>query len=350
MPVTAAQARVQTLLDRLVAEGIEDAVQAAVWVDGELVVDAWAAPAGMAIDGDTLIPIWSSTKGIAATAVHRLVERGVLAWDDPIARWWPEFAAAGKAAITLRQALSHTAGLAAMPPGGAMADICGWEAMCRGLAAMPPATLPGAVRAYHAITYGWLIGETARRADGRDFARIVDEECCRPLGIASPFWRGQAPVLDLDVPPAPTAGGDAAVPLWVLPLEALINRDDVRRACVPASNGIASARSLARHYAALVGDGVDGVRLLSPATVAAATAWQVPSGPEGRAASRYGLGYALMGPDAEPGSVFGHGGHGGSLGLADARLRLGFGFTRRRMHAHPTADLVLAEIRAAIAG
>lgn len=350
-PMIDLQQRIQSLLDRLVAEGQEYECQAAAYIGGKLVVDAWAGPAGSRIDGDTLMPIWSTTKGLAATAVHRLVERGVLSWDDPIARWWPEFAAQGKGGITLRHALAHTAGLSAMPERSDMGAIADWDAICGDLAAAEPATAPGAVQAYHAITYGWLLGESCRRADGRDFARIVTEEICDPLGVPSPFWDGRTPVLALDVPPSPAQPGapNPAIPPWVCPLEALINRDDVKRACLPASNGVSSARSLAKHYASLIGDGVDGVRLLRPETMAGALAKQVPTDPAAAGWSPRGLGYGLYGPESDPGAAFGHGGFGGSSALADARLGLGFGFVRRRMQGGPdTSGLIMAEIRAAL--
>jgi CubicO group peptidase (beta-lactamase class C family) len=349
-PMIDLQQRIQSLLDRLVAEGQEYECQAAAYIGGKLVVDAWAGPAGSRIDGDTLIPIWSTTKGLAATAVHRLVERGVLSWDDPIAQWWPEFAARGKGGITLRHALAHTAGLAAMPERQDMAAICDWDDMCRFLAGATPVSAPGETQAYHAITYGWLIGETCRRADGRDFARIVREEICDPIGVPSPFWDGRTPVLTLDVPPPGPAGEpNPAIPPWVCPLEALINRDDVKRACLAASNGVSSARSLAKHYAALIGDGVDGIRLLRPETVRAATRREIPTGANGAAAGPRGLGYGLYGGPEDHSAAFGHGGFGGSNAFADTRLDLGFGFTCRRMQGAPdTSGLILAEIRAAL--
>lgn len=347
--------RVQRLLDKLVADGAEDAVQAAVYLDGRLVVDAWAAPAGRKIDGDTVFPVWSTTKGLAATVINRLVERGVLEWDAPLARWWPEFAAHGKGGITIRHVLAHTAGMEAMPTRAAMAEIADWESMCRSLEAATPTSAPGERQSYHAITYGWLLGETARRADGRDFARICYEEVCAPLGLPSFFWQGDVPVALLDEPPLPAKKSaeppaiNPAIPPWVLPLERLINRDEVRRACLPASNGITSARALAKHYAALVGDGVDGVRLLKPETVRQATdrAACAPRDPTGAGAR--GLGYGLSGPAEDPGQSFGHGGYGGSSAFADAKLRMGFGFARQRMFGAPdTAGLIRAEILASL--
>lgn len=356
-----AQERVQALLDRLVASGQSSGVQVAAYLDGRLVVDAWAGEAdadGRMVDGETLFPVYSTSKGIAATAVHRLVERGVLAYDDPIARYWPEFGANGKSAITLRQALNHTAGMPQMPEHGTMADTCDWAGMCRAIAAMPPILPPGTRSIYHAITYGWIIGETASRADGRPFPRILAEEVSRPLGLTGAFigipdtveprvvaveWL--APATPPPAPATPPAPPDPiterSIPAWVQPLEAWINRPDVRRACIPASNGIMNARSVAKHYAALTGGTVDGVRLLSDATIAEATR---ATGPD----LRRGLGYGLYGPDADPGAVFGHGGYGGSNAFADRRTRFAFCLARRRMSDPGSADPVASEIRAAL--
>ena len=315
--------RVQHLLDRLVTSGQSSGIQVAAYHDGKLVVDAWAGEAdpatGRMVDGDTLFPVFSTSKGLAATAVHRLVERGVLAYDDPIARYWPEFAANGKSGITLRQALNHTAGMPQMPEHGTMADTCDWNGMCRAIAAMPPIVPPGSRTIYHAITYGWIIGETASRADGRSFPQILDEEVSKPLGLTGAFIGIPDAVEHLVTPiefvsavpsPAtPAAPPDPiaarAIPQWVTPLVDWLNRPDVRRACIPASNGIMNARSVAKHYAAITGGTVDGVRLLNDATIAEALR---PTGPD----PRRGLGYVLYGPEADPGAVFGHGGYGGS--------------------------------------
>ena len=314
------------------------------------------------MDGRTLFPFFSTGKGVAATAVHRLAERGVLSWDVPIARYWPDFAAEGKGGITLRHALNHTAGLPMMPE---RCETFGtdWDAMCAFLAAAAPLHPPGAHRHYHAITYSWLLGETARRADGRDFGSIIAEEVCRPLGIDSLFFGLPAAMRPLCVdaekappaaapepaagpPPPPDPVAERAVPPWVCPLEDWINRDDVRAACIPASNGFGNARAVARHYAALMGRGADGVRLLADATIAAATRWDAVADGAVPGAGRWGLGYALQGPDDSPGAVFGHGGYGGSTGFADARHGLAVAIVKSRMGGSLTNHLVAAIRRA----
>ncbi len=335
------QEAVQSVLQKAVDSGAEQAVQMAVYWRGELVVDAWAAPEGCRIDGETLFPAFSTGKGIAATAIHRLVERGILSWDEPIARWWPEFACNGKEGITLRHVLSHGAGLPQLPQ-ETLADPCNWDAICRALAELRPLHPPGERRHYHAVTYGWLLGEPARRALGRDWGTILQDEVCRPLGITGMFFglpEGLArQIVDVVAPPPPPAQGPpptpdpvaaAAIPPAMWPLEEWIKRPDVRRACIPASNGFMNARSIARHYAALLEEGVDGVRLLSPQTVEAATR------PEPVASEtdvvRWGLGYNLRGGDDCPGAAFGHAGYGGSVGFADKRRRLAVGGVKSLM-------------------
>jgi CubicO group peptidase (beta-lactamase class C family) len=355
----AAQTAVQRLLDDAVADGSESAVQVAAYLAGELIVDAWAAPAGWPVDGRTLFPFFSTGKGIAATAVHRLVERGVLSWDEPIARHWPEFAAEGKGGITLRHALNHTAGLPMMPEAPDAVSLGDWDGMCAFLAASRPLHPPGAQRHYHAITYSWLLGETARRADGRDFGRIIAEEVCRPLGIDTLFFglpaaaRGRcvdvepaatapAPAVPAEPPPPPDPVAQRAIPPWVWPLEDWVNRADVRQACIPASNGMGNADAVARHYAALVGKGAAGVRLLGDAIVAAATHWDAVAEAAVAGAGRWGLGYGLQGPDEAPGAVFGHGGYGGSTGFVDTRNGLAIAVVKSRMGGPLTGHLLAA--------
>ena len=296
---------IQALLDELVAKGSEWGAQAAAYLDGKLVVDASAGisdPAtGRAVDAQTLFPVFSTTKGMAATVVHRLVERGLLDYDTPIADYWPEFAAHGKGGVTLRHALNHHRGVPFMPPGITHADLDDWETMCAAMADQRPASAPGAQMVYHAVTYSWTIGEPACRVTGRSFTELVQAEICAPLGITDLFVglpdAEDARVAILGAPANPNANpppinDDAprTVPLLIEPLHAWMNRLDARRACIPASNGIMNARAIARHYAALLPGGVEGVELLPPARVRLATERQYPT-PPGESAMNQALGY-----------------------------------------------------------
>ncbi|MEI7766914.1 MAG: serine hydrolase domain-containing protein [Phycisphaerae bacterium] len=358
------QTKIASLLNTLVKEGRERGLQVAAYLDGKLVLDAWAgvadATTGRPVDGDTLFPVFSVTKGMVATLIHILVQRGQLAYDLPISRLWPEFAAQGKSAITVGQALSHTSGLPLLPAGVSLDVLCDWEAMCTALAGMPTAWPAGTRQVYHAVTFGWILGEVARRATGRTFGQLLEAEICRPLGITdlycglpdavAPrvvrleeiFNPGKEPNLTDD-------GQPRDVSVSMLPLHEWMNQPQVRRACVPASNGIASARALARHYAALLPGGVDGVELLPSSRVRTATQRQYPSPITDKDPSM-SLGY-FIGPSPALGSrasTFGHPGYGGAIGFADPEHRLAVGVTKNLYSPAGASDLIVREIRAAL--
>lgn len=328
------QQKIQSLLDQLVKEGEERGAQVAAYHEGDLIVDASAGVAdscsGKPVTGETLFPVFSVTKGLVATMAHMLVEQGHLEYETRLAEVWPEFGVNGKSEITLRQALNHTAGLANMPMGIGRQELGDWEAMCRAIADLQPTSVPGTETVYHAITYGWIVGETMRRVDGRPFAKMLDEMICQPLGITSIFV-GLPESRDSDVaflesaleesvlPPIDTP---QAVPAWVQPLHTWMNRADARRACIPASNGIMNARAVAKHYAALVPGGMDGVELLPPKRLQLALEISDPE-PSSRS-----MGYILGGFTST--EAFGHGGFGGSHAFADPKNRFSFAFVRNR--------------------
>src|SRR5262245_29055753 len=142
-----------------------------VYVDGVPVVDIWGGladrDAGRPWQRDTAAVVFSTTKGVTAALVHRLAQRGVLALDAPVARYWPEFAANGKSAITLAQVLSHQAGLPAVEGEFTLDEIFAWHPICAAIAAQAPIWEPGTAHGYHVRTYGWILGEVVRRATGR---------------------------------------------------------------------------------------------------------------------------------------------------------------------------------------
>jgi CubicO group peptidase (beta-lactamase class C family) len=363
-----AQAAVQALLDDLVASDVERGLQVAAYRDGHLIVDAWAGVAdlstGRGVDGETLFTVFSSTKGVTTTVIHLLAERGQLDYDDPIATNWPEFAAHGKGQITLRHVLTHTAGIPQLPPDVALTD---WAGMCRAVADLTPLWEPGTQPAYHGFTFGWILGEVARRADGRPIERIVAEDICQPLGSTSLFLgilddvgeRVATLENDPSIANAPDPPADSLFARALPDLkssDATFNRPAIRRAVIPAAGGIMNARSLARHYAALIGEGVEGVRLLPEERVVQATALQtddtdlVTGLPSPKA-----LGYALGRPTSamsERVSAFGHRGYGGSIGFADPEYGLAFALTKNRLAASApgegTAEAVAAAVRRAL--
>ena len=356
-----AQGEVRRLFDRLVGEDKERGLQAAVYFRGELVVDVSAGLAdparGAVVTAETLFPIFSCGKGVIATLMHRLVERGMLAYDQTIASVWPEFAVNGKGGITLKHALNHTAGLHLMSPTLGFATVCDWDAMCAEIAAMTPAWAPGSQREYHAITLGWILGGLACRATGKTFEQLLEDEIRAPLGLKKLFMG-----IPAEVEPRvavleevgeeqvfPAVDEPQSVPNWMQPLYRFMNRSDGRRACIPASNGIATARDLARHYAALLPGGVGGVELLPPSRVAKAIEQVDADVPT--TMGRRGLGYGLGEADAAMGTrltCFGHAGFGGSLGFADLDHGLAVGFARNRLRdpsGVDTARLLVETVR-----
>ncbi len=332
--------------------------------DGRPVVDIWGGYADREARRpwlrDTSVLLFSSTKGPTAALVHLLVERGVLDLDAPVARYWPEFAARGKQAITLREVLSHRAGLAAVDGELTLEQVLAWDPVCAAIAAQAPNWEPGAAHGYHARSFGWILGEVVRRATGTTPGQLFAKEVAGPLGLD--FWIGlpereEGRVATLYPAPEPTDPEELALRARFLGPETLLGRvlegpsrlfsygpmwntRALHAAEMPSSNGIGSARALARFYAALIGE-VDGVRLLSPAALATATTSRV-HGPDRVLLfpTHFALGFMLS-PSlcaAAPESAFGHPGAGGSLGFADPETGIAFGYAMNQMQLGVTGD------------
>jgi CubicO group peptidase (beta-lactamase class C family) len=360
------------MIEGTAAPGFEDVVDAfagnftshgdvgaavCVYQGGKPVVDLWAGLAdprsGRPWNRDTLQLVYSATKGVVATAANMLAERGELDLDAPVAAYWPEFAAAGKADLPVRWLLSHQAGLPVLDKPVPLTDVLAWDPVVEALAAQAPIWMPGTAHGYHMHTYGWLVGEVIRRVTGRTVGQFVAEQIARPLDLD--FFIGLpdsqrprlstlvfAPPPDLskltrDAVPGEFRGVfDAAIDpdsLVNRPLTDEVldyNSPEVQRAELPASNGIGTARSLARMYAALIGE-VDGIRLLAPDALAAATREQA-SGIDrvSMTPSRYATGYQLPTPGsflpAGPPTSFGHPGRSGALAWADPESGLAFAY------------------------
>ena len=277
-------ADIQGILDRrlseLVESGIEIGAQVCVYKDGKQIADCSAGLAdrdtGRRVDGDTLFNVFSVSKAVAATAVHIQADRGLIEYDAPIARYWPEFGANGKEKATIRHALTHRSGVPQMPEGVTPEQMCDWDWMTGQIAAARPIAEPGTKALYQAMTFGWLVGEVVRRTDpkGRPFNQFIREEIALPLG-APDLWFGVpdselgrvAPMYDYrptSDPATRPALSLAAMPPQVDLVPAVFERPDVRAAVVAAVGGVFSARSEARFWAMLAGGGqLDGVRLLS---------------------------------------------------------------------------------------
>jgi CubicO group peptidase (beta-lactamase class C family) len=317
--------QVQPVLDRLVASGPELGLQVAAYLDGELVVDAWAGIAdeasGRLVDGQTMFSASSASKGLAATCMHILAERGQLSYDERVAAYWPEFGANGKERTTVRHILSHRSGIGNAPEGFGPEMAVDWARTCEAIAAMKPLFVPGTKTAYQNFTFGYLTGEILRRIDGRTIGQFLQDEVCRPLGIDSMFLG--VPASELGRVATIKAPERPRQPNSLSSLD--FNRADVRQAAIPSTGGIMNARSLARHYDALVRGELlppDRVRLATEVhTDEIDTVWNVRI--------KRGLGYRLngdTGPAAGP-RAFGHVG-AGIYGYADPDRRLAIAFLR----------------------
>ncbi|MBN9606549.1 MAG: beta-lactamase family protein [Actinomycetales bacterium] len=339
---------------------VEDELGSAVNVviDGETVVDLWGGwvdpERTREWEHDTLVGMMSVAKGITAIAFNMLLDRGIVELDAPVARYWPEFAANGKADLPVRYLLDHRAGLPALFPDklwpGAMYDR---EAMVAALAAQAPLWEPGTVAAYHVHTQGYLLGEVMRRTTGKLVGPFVREEIAGPLG--ADYWIGLPAAEHHRVTPLiPSAGpklldaqnSEAEDSLRVLAFAQnppgtwgeMVNSPEFRSMEMPSGSGHGNARSVARIYGALAAGEVDGVRLLSEQALDTMTTMQhdmIELLQERH--YRQGLGVLLNSPDAvymgpHP-EAFGHHGIGGSIGFADRAERLGFGYSVNKMHA-----------------
>jgi CubicO group peptidase (beta-lactamase class C family) len=349
---------------------------------GEVVVDIWGGArdaAGTPWERDTVALSFSTTKGVMSTLVHRLADRGVLAYDAPVAEHWPEFASAGKERLTLRDVLSHRAGLqgirSLVSDASQMLD---WGYMTRALAAAAPRFDRRGRSAYHALTYGWLVGEIVRRATGSTLSEAIEREVVVPLGLDG-AWLGCPPgerhrLAELILPPAPPDGPrgwprklmllcvravlallgvdarQAAEALLPPGMRDVLTSPGLLDADVPAMNGVFTARSLARIYTVLACDGmIDGVRYLSPETVRAAGTVQ------GRGLDAvlgipmaWRLGYHLVGTSRGvlP-AAFGHFGYGGSGAFADPKRGLAVAMTVNRVAGTPVGDRRMVRVGAA---
>ena len=228
--------------------------------------------------------------------------------------------------------------------------------VCAALAAAPPDYAPGTKEEYHALTYGWLLGETASRARGRTVPQLWQDELVAPLGLEEELFCGMpteqeprvATLYEAGEPTPPEDLDTQSVPYGLSPLGMWMNKTIARQTCQPASNGIMSARAIAKHYAACLPGGVEGVELLPPSRLRIATTPDL--NPETGEPSNFGLGYAIQGePRADGINAFGHGGHGGSQGLGDPVERWALGFTKNNFNGAETLSTVITALKDALA-
>lgn len=313
---------------------------------GEVVLDLWGGDAdrkGRPWDETTLAPVFSTAKAIGALMIARLVDAGRLDYRQTVASVWPEFGQAGKAAVTVEQAISHQAGLPGFPERVDPAIWTDWDAVCAQLAAMAPMWPPGTASGYHPVTVGYIVGEIFRRVDGRSIGAAFRQDIGVPFGLD--IWIGLADGLeprlaDLVRPPAlPEFGeiNDATRAAFLAPWSSAAGKGgaDYRRMEVPSTNGYATAEALARLMGALANDGwLEGDEILSPALIAEASRERI----RGQDLvlpfdMSWGAGFMRNAPNFPwgPGAAtFGHAGWGGACAFADPQARLGGAYVMNR--------------------
>lgn len=358
----------------------------AVYVDGECVVDLTGGTTTEG--GDTpygprhLQLVYSTTKAATAACAHLLAQRGQLDLDAPVVQYWPEFAAQGKHDVPVSWLLSHRVGLPDVDRLLSLEEALAWDPVVEALAASVPVWEPGTQHGYHAMTFGWLVGELVRRVSGRSLGTFFAEEIAAPLGLE--FWIGTpdevhdrvVPMIAMGPPEGLAVQGDSdgrppglvemldqllgpgnlvgralSAPGGAFTEQSVWNTPELWRAELGAANGITNARSLARFYASLVGE-VDGVRILSEATVRRAIEPQV-SGPDAvlMFAIPFGLGFMREAPGmltlGGPGG-FGHYGAGGSVGLGDIDRGIAIGYVMNKMQLGLAGDPRSSSLIAAV--
>ncbi|MGH0035524.1 MAG: serine hydrolase domain-containing protein [Myxococcota bacterium] len=320
----------------------------AVTLDGELVVDLWGGHRDLARslpwERDTLVNLWSTTKMTAALCVLMLHDRGALSVDAPVAEYWPEFAARGKAGVLVRHVLGHTAGLPVFDEFVDDLELFDWDACCRRLAGQEPRWTPGDGSGYHSETQGWLLGELVRRVDGRTLGGFFREEVARPLGLDLHIglddreFHRVADVATLHA--LPSAPPDPELRALEEPSArrsaALVNTGAWRRAELPSSNAHGNARSIALAMAPLANQGRAGGRaLLSPSTLE--RAFEVQADGVDRITGhpfRLGMGFGLNGPGTPLGvneRTLWWAGWGGSMCVVDVENHLTVAYAMNRM-------------------
>jgi CubicO group peptidase (beta-lactamase class C family) len=346
--------QVTELFHRQIGAGLHPGAGLAVYRYGSLVLDIYGGAAdaktGRPVDDNTMFVLFSSTKPLAASCIYMLKERGRLEWDDPVAKFWPEFAAHGKDKVTVRHLLSHQGGFPETPASLPWTDWADWSKVCAAMEQAIPKYAAGEVMSYHPINYGWVIAELVRRIDGRSFDRFLAEDLAAPLQMQNTYVNlppehdgrvSRIHLLEDDADPNGYAG--------------VFDKPEVHHTITPGANGIASAGDLARFYAMMERRGtLDRAQVLRPETISEGVTLQV----EGTDLSldlfaRRSLGLALADertgtPSGDPLHTFGHGGAGTSIGWADFDSGLAVGYITNGFRGPDKNNPRLAEISQAV--
>jgi CubicO group peptidase (beta-lactamase class C family) len=349
--VTDRYTQVRKLFEQNLADGTDLGAAFCVTADDQVVIDLYGGFADEARTrpwgADTIVGVYSTTKTMAALTALLVADRGELDFAAPVARYWPEFAAAGKADVTVAQVMSHSSGLCGWREPLTTDDLYDWAKMTALLAAQEPYWKPGTASGYHVVTQGYLIGEVIRRVTGRTLGTVFREEIAEPLGadfhIGLPAAE-QHRVADL-IPPAegPPQGVSEYWEIVGNPdVDPLVTRTRPWQAAeIPSGNGIGNARAVAEIHAILANGGVSrGRRFLSEAGCRRALAEQV-SGVDLvlGAPMRFGLGFALGAGFMPNDNTIFWGGYGGSLTIIDLDARTSIGYTPNRMTGGAAGDM-----------
>jgi CubicO group peptidase (beta-lactamase class C family) len=362
-----------TVMDAFVANFMERhdlGAGCAVHVNGRPAVDVWGGIADARTarpwNHDTAAVIFSCSKGLLAICAYLLVQQGRLDLDAPIANYWPGFGAAGKAAVSVRQAMSHRAGLPALDVDLSREDVLTWDPVVQAIEIQRPLHLPAAGHFYHTLTYGWLLGEVIRRITGRTPGRFFREAIADRLDLRT--WiglpddaRGSVAWMEPPLPDEESEAGLEAARLGLrdrvvsrsasmggafgFPVEngvVSFNAQDIQAAEIPGANGVSTAESLARVYAACVSK-VDATPLLSAASLDdllhfQSAGRQLSGMPDD--GTRWGTGFQLASPPSQPmlgPTSFGHAGAGGQLGFADVDHHVAFAYLSNQMGGYGDA-------------
>ncbi|WP_283135921.1 serine hydrolase domain-containing protein [Rhizohabitans arisaemae] len=355
---------VRAAFERNFADGGEVGAGLTVYRHGSPVVDLWGGHADPETSRpwrrDTIAPLASTCKTFASGAVLLLVARGEVDLEAPVARYWPEFAQHGKGEITVRTLLSHRAGLPSLHLRPiTWEDLRAWTPITETLAAATPEWPPGTAHGYHGVSIGHLAGEIVRRVSGLTLSEFLAREIAGPLGLDC-YVRvpdDELPrMATMVIPDAENMRLGMEVPELADFVEALNDptslsfrafygsvaidwdaTNDPRTYQVesPSMDGVASAHSLARYFAALAGE-VDGIRLLNPGLVERIRTPQADGVDRTlRVRSAWGIGFAVPGGPFWPApehvtGLFGQGGATGSFAFADPERELAFGYVPNR--------------------
>jgi CubicO group peptidase (beta-lactamase class C family) len=360
---------------RNLSSGKEIGAAVAVYRDGRKVVDLWGGyrngKTQAPWEADTIVNVFSTTKGVASFAIAVAASRGLIDYDAKVADYWPDFAQGGKGAITVRQLLSHQAGLVAIKPPVTLADLADPDALAAKIAAQIPAWTPGTGYGYHAVTLGWYQSALIRRADpqGRTVGRFFADEIAGPLDLD--FFIGLPSCVDRDrvALMKPVTKGEMLLHLHTMPPKFVaglfnpksltarafliaegikeagdFNRDDVRIPEMPSVNGTGNARSVAKLYGAAA---TGSAELSLSQTVRDALEGPAipPTGPTRDKVmfleASFSLGFGKPSSKfvfGSSGRAFGWPGLGGSFGFADPDTGIGFGYVMNKLGYHAFSD------------